>query len=272
MLLSYDSRFAFQVQGNNPQFSYYWHFNHLYRALHRRNVSVDIVAPADDLSGYKLVLAPALHVVSEAEAENLRRFIQAGGVLLVTPRSGVKDQANSVVDQPLPGLLSELCGVEVEDYDSLMPEMKNEVEWSLPGRVIDPTPVEIWCDILRPTSAQAIAHYRQDFYAGKPAVTLNLYGEGQAVYAGTMGGEQFWDVLVGWLVNLAGLRPVMDTPPGVEAAERWQGEKRLLFLLNHTAQEQTIEIDAACTNLLDGGQFPSGKITISPRDGMVLMT
>src|SRR5574341_372917 len=65
MLLSYDSRFAFQVQGNNPHFSYAGQFQQFYRALYRRHVPVDIVDPAADLSAYRLVLAPALHLVSD---------------------------------------------------------------------------------------------------------------------------------------------------------------------------------------------------------------
>ena len=57
MILSYDSRFAFQIQPNNPRFSYPTHFHHIYRALHDRHVPVDVVAPTADLSAYKLVVA-----------------------------------------------------------------------------------------------------------------------------------------------------------------------------------------------------------------------
>ncbi len=270
MLLSYDSRFAFQIQPNNPQFSYYWHFYHLYRSLHQRNVLLDVLSPSDDLSSYKLVLAPAFHVVAEAESENLRRFVEAGGVLLVTPRSGAKDTSNAVVNQPLPGLLAGLCGVEVEDYDSLMPDMKNEVAWSAPGRELPNTPTDTWSDILHSTSAQVVARYRQDYYAGKPAVTLNRYGKGQVIYAGVLGGQEFWNTLAGWLLDLAGVQPVIPSPQGVEVTERWQGKKRLLFLLNHTEKEQVVELEKAYTNLLDGARVPAGKVSLPPREILVL--
>jgi beta-galactosidase len=270
MLLSYDARFAFQVQANNPQFSYYQHFLSIFRILHRRNVPVEVVSPAADLAGLKLVIAPAFHVVSEAEAGNLQRFVQNGGVLLVTPRSGVKDPFNAVVNSPLPGLLGGVCGVEVEDYDSLMPGMSNEVAWDVPGREMAATPVDTWCDILRPTGAQEIACYRRDFYAGKPAVTLNRYGKGLAIYAGVLGSEAFYAALADWLLELAEVRPIMASPENVEVTERWQGENRLLFVLNHSDQEERIDLEETCTNLLDGAQVRAGKVVIPPREVLVL--
>ena len=262
MLLSYDSRFAFQAQVNNPQ-------------LHNRNVLVDVVAPGLDLNRYKLVIAPAFHVVADRDVEKLRQFVETGGVLLITPRSGVKDEANAVVNQALPGALAMLCGVEVADYDSLMPGMGNQVAWSLPGWELPDTSTDTWSDILRPTTARVIAHYCMDFYAGKPAVTLNQVGKGQVVYAGVLGGEAFYDQLLGWLIHLAGIRGVMASPPGVEATERWQGENRLLFVLNHTDQEQAltglaIESERAWTNLLDGAPVSPGKAAIGPKEVMVL--
>jgi hypothetical protein len=59
MVLSYDARFALEIQPNNPGFSYPDQFQALYRALHRRGVAVDVVSPAADLSAYRVVIAPA---------------------------------------------------------------------------------------------------------------------------------------------------------------------------------------------------------------------
>jgi len=70
-LLSYDSRFAFQIQGNNPRFSYPEHFHDLYHAFYIRHIPVDIISPSSDFSKYPVVVAPALHVVNEKIAENL---------------------------------------------------------------------------------------------------------------------------------------------------------------------------------------------------------
>ena len=271
MVLCYDSRFAFQVQANNPSFSYSAHFQQVYRALYERHVPVDVVAPTGNLSAYKLVVAPALHVVSEAVAENLKRFVQAGGVLVLTARSGVKDETNTVVDVPLPGLLANLCGVEVEEYDSLPPDASNELRFALPELAsAAPASARIWCDVLRLNGATAVAHYTQDYYAGKPAVAVNRFGRGHVIYVGTIGDDRLYGALAGWLTGLAGVSPLLTTPEGVEVAERWQGPQRLLFLLNHTDRAQEVTLDHSYVDLLNGSVPREGKVTIAPRDVMVL--
>ncbi len=272
MMLSYDSRFAFQIQGNNPHFSYSDHFQQIYRAFHHRHVLVDVVDPSTDLSAYKLVVAPALHIVSDTIARNLKQFVQAGGVLVVTPRTGVKDEANAVVNQQLPGLLAELCGVEVEEYDSLPADVRPELEFTLPALTsAPPACASIWCDVLRPGTATVASRYTQDYYAGKPCITLNQFGRGQVVYIGTIGDAHLYGTLIDWLFNLSGVGPVFSAPEGVEVAERWQGDQRLLLLLNHTDGVQEVALDGRYVNLLAGSMTFQGTVTVAPRDVLVLM-
>jgi beta-galactosidase len=271
VLLSYDSRFAFQIQANNPGFSYAAHFHDVYRAFYNRHVPVDVVAPAADLSAYRLVVAPALHVVSEAIVENLRQFVRAGGVLVVTPRTGVKDEANAVVDAPLPGLLAELCGVEVEEYDSLPSGVRNELEFMLPELAsASSVSASTWCDVLRPGGAMEVARYTQHYYAGRPAITLHRSGRGQVVYVGTVGDADLYATLAGWLLDMAGVQPVLRAPEGVEVIERWRDDGRLLFVLNHIGQVQEVGLDGSYVDLLSDLTF-EGTLTIAPREVLVMV-
>lgn len=270
MLLSYDARFAFQIQANNPQFDYTKHFQQIYRAFHARQIPVEIVAPTDDLSAYKIVIAPALYVLPEAVAENLKRFVQAGGILVVTPRTGVKDEANAVVNLPLPGLLAEVCGVEVEEYDSLTPEMSNTLDFTLPALfAYAPVNIGVWCDVLKPTTAAVVAQYSRDYYAGRPAITLNQFGNGQAVYVGTFGGDNLYELLARWVLDLADVTPLLNVPAGVEVTERWQGAQRLLFMLNHTDRPQIILCPEAYHNLLDQ-RVLEGEVSLAPYEVLIL--
>jgi beta-galactosidase len=275
MMLSYDSRFAFQIQPNNPRFSYAEHFHQIYRAFYQQHVSIDVVSPNADLSSYKLVVAPALHLITDTVAENLKGYVRSGGTLLVTQRTGVKDESNKVVDQRLPGLLAEVCGVEVEEYDSLSSQMQNGVEFTAPelgspsGPMSARATVGVLCDILKPTTAKVVARYVQDYYAGKPAITINQFGKGYAMYIGAVGEAQLYDPIAKWLLDLAGLQGPFATPVGVEVTQRIKGPRTLTFILNHSHSPQAIHLGNSYGNLLDKKKI-EGEVQLNPFDVLIL--
>jgi beta-galactosidase len=128
----------------------------------------------------------------------------------------------------------------------------------------------VWCDILKPKGATVVARYTQDYYAGRPAITLNEIGQGQVVYVGTVGDAPLYEALVGWLLDLVGLEPLLAMREGVQVAERWQGDQRLLFVLNHTGRMQEVTLDERYVNLLDGSASLEGTIALAPKDVLLL--
>ena len=266
MMLSYDTRFALQVQPNNPAFSYPAQFHGLYRALHAQQQAIDIVPTDEDLTPYKVVVVPSPYVLTEATAASLERFVEAGGTLLVTPRAGVKDEDNAVVDRPLPGHLARLCGVVVDDHDSLPEGAVNALD--LPG--VPGAQGRIWCDIVTPQGADVVARYGDDFYAGEAAITVHAFGSGHAVYLGTIGNDVLNEALAARLLEMAGLASGPPSAPGVERSVRWQGDTRLVFYLNHTDREQVVTLDGGDHRALLGEPAADGRLRLAPRDVAVL--
>ncbi len=272
LLLSYDDSWALRLQPNAEGLSYSEVFRGYYRAFHQMNVPVDVVSPEADLGAYKLVVAPVLHVLPEAWAQNLTRYVENGGHLVIGARSGVKDRSNRVVNQPLPGLLAPLCGVEVEEYDALGRQTTGAIrfEQGIPELADTLCTVHTWADILSPRGAEVIARYTQDYYSGKPAITCYGYGRGQAVYVGTMGNADLYATLARWCAAEAGVQPLLTTPHGVEVAARESGTQRILFLLNHSADEQAVELPYPCTDLLSGTRY-HGWFTLPARKVLILV-
>lgn len=268
IVLDYNSRFAFQVQPNNPGFGYVEHIQQIYRALYHRNVPVDVVSPSSDLSAYKLVFAPALHIVTPEIAARLAQYVENGGVLVCTARSGVKKECNTVVNMPLPGRLAGTFGVTVEDYDSLPEGAGQPLQFNVASVTGEPM-ARAWCDILAPDTAAVAATYTQEYYAGKPAVTVNNTGQGKAVYVGTFGDDALFEAMAPWLMEMAGVRGITTTPRGIEVCERWQGEQRLLFVLNHSNTPKEAHLRRVYVNLLNGEQL-QGNVSVQPHDVLVL--
>jgi beta-galactosidase len=250
MILSYDTRWAFQIQPNHNDFKYPALFTSYYKALHARNIGVDIVPPGADLSQYRLVIAPALYILPDETADSLRSFVQNGGTLIATARSGVKDEANAIVNQYLPGLLADICGVEVDEYDVQPADATVPLELTFPDQEIQTAQSRLWFDVLRTTTAQTLATYQGEYFSGAPAITLNHHGQGKAIYVGTLGDDALPDTILDWVLKSADLHSALAAPLGVEVTERWQGDRRLLFLLNHTDETQEVPITQPYLDLL----------------------
>ena len=96
-----------------------------YKALHERNISVDLVGVTDDLSSYKLVIAPLLYMCKDGFDEKVRSFVKQGGVFLTTYFSGYVEDHDLVVTGGYPGRLKDILGIWVEESDAIPPEESN---------------------------------------------------------------------------------------------------------------------------------------------------
>jgi len=268
IMQSYDTRFAFQVQPNNPRFGYENHIQELYRGFYDNNIPLDIVSEHDLLTGYKVVIVPAMYILTKETAVNLEKFAAAGGTVVFTPRTGVKDESNTVVNMKLPGLVAKMCGIEIKDYVSMPVDQDNQVRFGLP-ELEDEFPTSVWADVIESKGANVIAWHTQDFYAEEPAATINHFNKGKVIYLGIMGDRAYYNAIARWISGMAGVQPLMKTPIGVEVMERWQGEKRLVFVLNHLPEVQDVPLESPCFDLVSGKHL-TGNVSIAPRDVLIL--
>jgi beta-galactosidase len=75
-----------------------------------------------------------------------------------------------------------LIGVWAEEIDCLDDNERNLVQ-GLAGNdagLQGPYQVRHLCELIHAESAKPLATYRDDFYAGRPAVTVNQFGKGKA--------------------------------------------------------------------------------------------
>jgi beta-galactosidase len=255
LVLSYENQWAWTVQPHSTAFEFKAEMNRFYGPLFRANLAVDVLDPSADLAGYPLVVAPLLHVVEPDLAGRLARYVEAGGTLVLTYRSGVKDRDNVVTDAVLPGLLRPLAGVRVEEVEAL------QTGQAVPLVAADPLlggtggEGRVWCDVLALEGARTLATYGGRFYAGRPAITLNAVGRGRVVYVGTAASEALLDALVAGLVRDLGL-DALATPPGIEATRVGAAGEHLV-LLNHEESGGDVDLPPGYVDAVTGAPAAS---------------
>jgi beta-galactosidase len=270
ILFSYDQAWANQIQPHHPELRYREHLGGFYRALHAANVPVDFVSPGTDLGAYRLVVAPMLFLTRPELVAQLTAYVAAGGTLVVTLRSGVKDWDNKALPETLPGPFASLLGIEVPDYDCLR-SVSQGARWSAPGfgaggagAGAASEPVAKWADIIELKGAQALAVYTEDYYKGTPTITRHTHGKGAAVYVAAELGPRMTGELMARLAADAGVRGLLATPGGVEAVRRPGADGDYTFLMNHTAVEARVTPPAGASAVVGPAPGLDGTMTLPP--------
>lgn len=270
ILFSHDNEWSL-AQPNQPNrfFSLREHIQLFYNALHDRNIAVDFARPSEDLSRYKLVLAPSLHLLSGGEADRLKLYVQSGGTLVGTFNTGLVDEHNMAPTTGFPHDLTDLYGLEVLEFDQLPQGEENSLSFKGAFPNSNNHPAQLWCDIIEPKGCQVLASYGKEFYAGAPAMTMNSFGIGKAIYIGTLSHQQFYEDLINWLRQLCNLHPVLKVPETVEVSMRQNEDSRLFFLINHQSAVQRVQFFKPMHDFLTGAVV-AGNCDLPPNGVLVL--
>jgi beta-galactosidase len=270
ILISHENDWSLEQEPQpNRFFRQREHIQLFYNALHDRNITIDFARPTEDLSRYKLVIAPSLQLLAGGEADLLKLYVQNGGTLVGTFNTGLVDEHHIAPDSGYPHDLTDLFGMEVLEFDPLPPGEENHLTFKGAFPTSHLHPARIWCDLIEPRECQILATYAKDFYAGRPAMTMNSFGLGKAVYLGTMSHQHFYYDLVVWLRQICNLVPLLKVPDTVEVSMREKGETRIYFLLNHQNTSVRIQFYKPAHDFLTGATL-QGNYDLPPHGVLVL--
>lgn len=206
-----------------------------YAALLENYVDVDVLDPAADWSGYKVVTAPLLAVFRPDMPKRMEEYIQRGGHFLLTFGSGLTDENGTAVPGWPPIGLNNVFGVGSEDCDPLLHGETNSFTYD------DRTyPAVFCCDILRRTGARMLASYEKDFYRGQPALTKRPLGFGCAWYLGCHSDAKFLRQLYADILREAGVPRLADIPytQDLMLRRRTDGKRTCTFFMNFSSRVQ----------------------------------
>ncbi len=236
-----------------------------YKFFENRNIAVDFVAPDEDISKYKLVIAPMLTVVTKEIAQWLEAYTDQGGCFMASYLSGFYDGHNVVTENYYQGELRNLLGIKVLEW--CVAEDGKQNDMSMDGKQYGSDVVNM---IVETENAKMVAAYEHNFYKGTPAVTVNQYGKGEAYYvAAASFGEDFYEDLLSKVVHQYVEADEAVRGEGLNIMERTSKEHKIIFVMNHDDREKTVDIKVRHQNLLTGDEV-IGKVPVPAKDLLIL--
>ncbi|KJK30413.1 beta-galactosidase [Paenibacillus polymyxa] len=248
-----------------------------YLALWEQGVPVDVIHMDADFSKYKLLVAPMLYMVRSGVGERIQKFVENGGIFVATYWSGIVDEHDLCFLGGFPGPLRKTLGIWSEEIDGLHDHDRNYIipiegnELDLQGEY---EAVEL-CDLIHTEGAEVLAKYGTDFYAGRPALTVNRLGQGKAYYIASRNTGLFHSHFYKSLIDEAGLSKALDVqlPHGVNTAIRTDGVHDYIFVMNFTHEPQEITLDGRTyTDMLENLVIADSSVQLGAYAVKVLKT
>jgi beta-galactosidase len=223
--------------------------------LFRANLDVAVINIGNhDLSRYKLVIVPADYVMDAAGAKALRDYVSGGGTVLMTALSAKVDEHAQWFETPLPGRLSDVFGLKTNEFY----EVESALTFELDGASID-SGVR-WYEVLEPSTAAVLSRFTNT-PDHSPAVTINKFGKGNAIYLATESKASAIGPVLNSIYRMVGLQPGPRTPDGVYARVV---DGRTLYV-NTTEREQRIPIEGRRKGIISDRLY-EGTVILGPQD------
>lgn len=227
-LWSQDVFWDLEIQPQTTLWNSWAYRNGYTAAVKSTSAPMDFFAEGDDFSRYPFLIAPAYQMVSKQLADKWRRYVEQGGHLILTSRTGQKNELGHFPEGPWYAPILDLIGDDVDGFDMLPPSASGHV--TADGKT---HAWHRWADILTPhPGTQVLATYADHYYAGKAAATNRKLGKGSVTMIGVSTDDGALErEIVHSVYQRAGVA-IEDLPKGVFID--WRGG--FYFMVNYNPQ------------------------------------
>jgi beta-galactosidase len=215
------------------------------------------VTPGQAVQRHQVLVVPGLYLADDRTLDWLRAYAEAGGHLVLGPRTGYGDQLARARAELMPARLADAAGVWYDEFSNLaedIPVVGEDGRLALEG---EPTATR-WVDGLTVEGATVLARYQHPHFGRWPAITTREVGRGRVTCVGTIPGLDLARALMGWLSS-SGNAGWRDLPPTVTATGATAGDgRRVRFLHNWSCEPASVRLPVALSDVLAAGEYAAG--------------
>lgn len=240
---------------------------------------------AAELAGrFPVLVAAGAYVLTDDELQLLRDYVEAGGHLVLGPRTGYADDEARARVEVAPPRLADLAGVRYDEYSNLEQDVpvtsataSFEADASATGRlwvdglIADELAVGGVAGDAPGAPAEVLARYEHPRFGDFPAVTSRTAGPGRVTVVGTVPNPALASSVIRWATDAAApgqrsaghgpasqqLAGALDLPLTVASGSLPDG-RRAWFVFNWGWQPQRIALAAAVTDPVTGHTLDAG--------------
>lgn len=242
---------------HHRQWDTWQHLYTWYQGLKRMAVDVVVLDEADDFDPARtpFLIVPSYQMMSRALIGKLETYAESGGHLIMTTRSGLKDEKGHLWEAKIQEPIWKLIGGEIQYYDHLPPDKPGTVAF---GK--DKFNWHLWGTVVRPDkTTETWATYEDQFYQGEAAILHRPSGKGSVTYVGLWSDdwEMEYQLLRKQYSRVAGKMP-FDLPPYVFVNYR----EGLWIAVNYTDQAVALPIPPKAELFRGGHSLPPAGISV----------
>jgi beta-galactosidase len=239
-----------------------WHAD-----LVRLGIARDIRVEGASLDGLKLLITPAMPFVSQAFLDRVKPWIEAGGIWIAGPLTGLRTEDETVPTDAGMGSLENFAGIQT------MFSFPMKGTGTLGQAFAMTAPLNGWCMAVRPASpeTQVMGTLKDSLPPnGLAFLTERKMGQGKVVLLTTQPdgdeGERMVSGLIDHYAKEAGIERFATTPGTVVCPRVTSDGKSTWVVVNMDGKGGRVTLPRGGRDLLTGDKLSAGPLEIKPYD------
>lgn len=248
---------SMEIHPHHADWNTWQHLYTYYEALKTLGAPLSFLTEEDvfDPEQHPFLVAPAYERITPELVDKWEAYVQAGGHLILSCRTGMKDKQGHLWEARLQQPIWALIGGEIQYYDHLPAARPGQVRFG-----DEAFRWHIWGDVISPraTTTEVWAQHNDQFYQGAAAVTHRKLGKGTVTYLGLWSDERELERKVLRQVYQRAGAEILDLPRYVFT--EWRDGHWIT--VNYTANTVNVPIPKGATLLHGSRELPPAGVAV----------